>query len=123
MSRECGPGGGFLVRECDHLSQLLDFFFGRKYFDMHPVDLDFFQLVCFLVGQNVRFVWVNFEPLRFCTFFEVRDHSLELFQRGRHHEHVVSITQVGYAVSFFVTQFDAQALFVPSFNVFLLPNF
>ena len=33
---------------------------------MHFVDLDFSHIVCFLVCQNFRFVWVDFEPLRFC---------------------------------------------------------
>ena len=30
-------------------SLILDFSLGKKYFDMHPVDLDFFQFVCVLV--------------------------------------------------------------------------
>ena len=41
----------------------------RRYLDMHLVDLDFSQLVCFLVCQNFLLLSVNFEPLRFCTFF------------------------------------------------------
>ena len=35
---------------------------------MHVVDLDFSQLVCFLV-QDFCFAWVDFESLRFCTFW------------------------------------------------------
>ena len=54
--------GRLLVHECDYLSQILHFSFGRKYHDMHPVDLDFSQFGCFLV---------NFEQLRFCASFEV----------------------------------------------------
>ena len=73
MSGECGPGtsdpvlylGGFWIHECDHLHQVFDFSFRRKYLDAHPVDLDF---VYFLVCQDFRFVWVDFEPLRFCIF-------------------------------------------------------
>ena len=52
-------------------------------------------------------IWVDFDSLRFCTSLSVRD------------EHVVGKTKVSHAVSFFITQFDAQALFVRSFNVFL----
>ena len=107
--------GGFLVHNCDHLPQVLDLSFGRTYFDMHPVDLDVFQFVCLLYSQNLRFVWVKFEPLRFCTFLEVRDHSffLNCFKE-------VAITSTSLDMqSFLVTQFDAQALFVPGFSVFL----
>ena len=60
MSREHGPGtadsalhlGGCLVHEYDHLPQVFDFSFEKKYFDMHPVDLEFFQSVRFLIGEN-----------------------------------------------------------------------
>ena len=91
MSGECGPSasdlvfylGGILVHECDRLPKILDSSCTRKYRDMHPVDLDFSQFGCFLVCQNFRFVLAKFEPLRFCTFFEVRDHLFELLQRGR----------------------------------------
>ena len=37
--------GSFLIHDFDHLSQRLNFSFGRKYFDMHLVNLDFFQPV------------------------------------------------------------------------------
>ena len=49
-----------------------------------------FNLLWFLIGVNVRFVLVNFKPLRFCTFHEVNNHPVELFQRVRHHKHVAS---------------------------------
>ena len=82
MSGECGPSasdpvlhlGGYLVHECDHLLQILDFSFEKKYLDMHPVDRDFSQFVRFLVCQNFRCVWVNSGPLRFCTFFDDKVH-------------------------------------------------
>ena len=59
--------GGFLVLECDHLPQVLCF----------P----------FLLG------WIA-SPCAPVLFFEVRDHILELFQRVRHHEHVVREAKV-----------------------------
>ena len=65
---------------------------------MHPVDLDFFQPVGFLIGGNVRLSG-EFKPLRLCIF------------KVSHHKHVVSKSQVVRAISCLVTQFDAQALF------------
>ena len=45
--------------------------FWRNYFDMHPVDLEFFHFVCFLVGENFGCVSVNFEPYcAFCNFLK-----------------------------------------------------
>ena len=44
---------------------------------------------------------------------------LELFQGARHHKHVVGETEIRKTVSFFITQFDAQAFAFPSFYVFL----
>ena len=44
---------------------------------------------------------------------------VELFHRVRHHKNVVSRSQVVFAISFLVSQFDAKALFVPSTNVLL----
>ena len=87
MSRECGPcvlGSvlylcGFLAHECDHLSQTRYFSFWRKYFYVHPVDFDFSFSVSLLICQDLGFVWVDVESLRFCRFFEVRDHFFELF--------------------------------------------
>ena len=66
MSGERGPGradlvlhlSGFLIHECDHLPQVFDFCSWKKYFDMHPVHLDVFQYVCFLVGENS--IWMSF---------------------------------------------------------------
>ena len=53
MSGERGPCtadsvlylGSFLIHECDHLSQIFDFSFEKKYFDMYPVNLDVLQPV------------------------------------------------------------------------------
>ena len=107
------------VHERDHLLQILDFSF-RKNISACITSISIsFNVFVFQLGQNFRFVWANFEPLCFCNFVDHRDHYFQLPQRGRHHEHVVSKTKVGYAVSFFVTQFHAQARFVPSFNVLL----
>ena len=52
-----------------------------------------------------------------CGSPQVLNPPFDLFQRFHHNKHVVTKTQIGYAVSFFVTQFDAQALLVPSLNV------
>ena len=76
MFRECRQSksdpvlylGVFLIHNCDHFTQAFVFSFGKKYFDTHSVDLDFFHFFVFLVGQIFRFVWVSFEPLRFCIF-------------------------------------------------------
>ena len=107
-------------RECDHLLQILDFSLGKKYPDMRPVDLDFSQIGCFLVCQNFCFVWVNFEPLRFCIFWTVRESFLGCSTEVA----IMSTSSVKRGLdmqfSFFVNQFDAQAHPIPSFNVFLL---
>ena len=44
---------------------------------------------------------MNFKPLRFCTFCEIRHYPFDLFQRVRHHKHVIRKSQVGYPISFF----------------------
>ena len=81
---------------------------GKKFFDMHPVDLDVFQF-CLFSGRSE----LNFEPLRFCIF-EVRNHSFELLQGARRQQNA------GWRRSlFFFRQFDAQALLVASLTVFL----
>ena len=79
----------------------------------------FLSFFCFSGGSDFSFSsgWVS-SPCA-SVFFEVRNHPFELLQRSRHHEHVVSKTQVGYAISFFVTQFDVQTFLVPNFMVFL----
>ena len=90
MSGERGPSttdsvlylSTFLIHQCDHLSQIFDFSFKRKYFEMY--------------------------------------HPFKLFLRVRHDKNVVSKSLVGYAISFLVSQFVVQALFVPSTNVLLL---
>ena len=89
MSGERGPSttdsvlylSTFLIHQCDHLSQIFDCSFKRKYFEMY--------------------------------------HPFKLFLRVRHDKNVVSKSLVGYAISFLVSQFDVQALFVPSTNVLL----
>ena len=86
--------GGFLVHECGHLHQMLYFSFGSKSLDMHLVDFDSSQLGFPLVWLDLGFVWVKFQSLRFRTFSKSAIFFFELFQRVRHHEHVVSEAQI-----------------------------
>ena len=56
------------LHERDHMSQILYFSFGKKYLDVHLVDLDFSHSACFLVCHDFCFVWVDFESSRFVFF-------------------------------------------------------
>ena len=47
---------------------------------MHLVDVDLSQRVCLLVCEDFGLAWVDFEPWRFRTFFEVRDNFLSCFK-------------------------------------------
>ena len=59
-------------------------------------------------SENLLFLRVNSKPLRFCTFFEVSQHPVELFQRVRRHKHVNSKSRVGNGICFLVSHFDAR---------------
>ena len=95
--------------------------FGRKYLDMHLADFYFSQLVCFLVCEDVGLAWMDFKfhalPYFFCLKSAII--FLSCFQGGRHCQHVVSEAEGLIHSLFFVAQFDGQALFFPSSNVFL----
>ena len=105
------------IGSCD-LSQILYAPFKKKYLDIHRVDFDLSQLVCFLVCQDSGLAWVDIESLRFRTFLK----SAIIFgavswsspSRARHQRSGILMYSL-----FIITQFDAPALLFPSFNVIL----
>ena len=76
--------------KCNCLPKILRTLTRRKYLNFDVVDLHFFSFVCSLVAQNFRLVRVDFQSYTLSTLLEVAHHFLELHQRSREQEHVVS---------------------------------
>ena len=77
-------------QKCDHLSQVCDF---TSWWSISTCN----SSISISFGQNSRVICVNFESLRLCTI-------------------LISKTQIGFAVSFFVVQFVPIAISKSSFS-------
>ena len=85
----------------------------RKYCDLDLVTVDFFLSVWLLAGKNLRFVGLDFYPLRFRAPFWF---FLKELANRRTSSASLRFDMQAFV---FVSQFDATALLLPNPNVFL----